>query len=136
MKKIILLLVVFSTFFTSCRVTKTVTMWQAQENAKLTEEQFVLAKFDAIRFLDLSDEQKKDCATIFKTEKKGLLEINIKDNSSVAPVIYEAETKFRKVLTTTQLENYKAILHSYGNNAKQYFLTDNQLSEIKRIYDL
>lgn len=116
-----------------CRITKSLEMIQAKNNSKLTEEQFIKAKFNAINFLELSNEQKIECEKIWKQEKREFLEINMDDNTLIGPIIYKSEVAFRKILTVKQLEDYKAI----GNNdsrVMKYFLDDHALSEIKRIY--
>lgn len=132
MKKILLLLLA-TISISSCRITKTAEMIAAKNNSKLTEEQFVKAKFDAVDFLQLTDEQKLQCEKIWKQEKREYLEINMEDNALVGPVIYNSEVAFRKVLTVSQLEDYKAKGNSEAKVMK-YFLDDHALSEIKRIY--
>lgn len=129
MKKILLLALVTITLF-SCRVTKSLTMMSAKQAAEMPEIQFLNKKFDAVKLLYLTDEQKSKCEEIWKEEKAGL-NMPLLKNENIAPVIYKSELDFRKVLTNEQLENYKYLMKDNFNGV---FLNDSQLAEVKRIY--
>ena len=136
MKKLVLLFV-FSSLITSCRITKSVEMMQAKSNATLTTEQFLKMKNVAISFLELTPEQLLQAEKIWSEEKRGFMEIDIKDNSQIAPIVYKSEVEFRKILTDKQLIDYKKIGHEVGDSrVSKYFLSDHAMSELKRIYKL
>lgn len=135
MKQVLLAIIIMFTL-TSCRITKSLEMIQAKTNAKKPEKEFLDGKFDAVNFLQLDVSQKEKCNVIWKTEKEALIRINTKDNASIAPVIFQSETDFRKVLTDEQIIKYKKLSKTYDSRLSDYFLDDHALSEIKRIYKL
>lgn len=127
MKKLLLaLLVVF--IATSCRVTKSYTMMSAKSNSELTESDFINKKLYAVQFLELSQEQKNKATEIWKKEISGL-KMPLLKNENIAPVIYNSEIEFRKLLTEEQKEKYKVV-------SSNIFLKDHQIEELKRIYNL
>lgn len=113
--------------------TKKVQIWNAQANAKMTEVDFVNLKMQKLTFLNLSDGQKNQCTSIFKNEKLRLGQINIDEPKEIAPVLYDAEISFRKVLTSDQLTEYK---NATEDKVSGYFLTDKAMSELKKAYNL
>lgn len=137
MKKIIFIIALF-VLAVGCRVTKTMEMYRAKSNQKLTEQQFLDLKENAVSILKLTDSQLGEAKKIWKEEKAGLNRINIEDNSMIAPVVYKSEIEFRKILNTQQLSDYKTYVNDLGGKTKipAMFLSDHALSELKRIYDL
>ncbi|WP_286914780.1 hypothetical protein [Flavobacterium sp. UBA4197] len=115
----------------SCRISKTITMLNAKSNSKLSEEQFLLGKNNEIMYLNLSQGTKSSCLEIWKEEKDKLTRVDTEKNEEIAPVVYDSEMKFRALLSSDKLAEYKKI---YRNKATHFFLNDKQLSEIKRIY--
>lgn len=129
MKKVFTIVgIVFLISFSSCRVTKSVTMMGAKINSKLTEEEFINKKLYEIRFLELTQKQKDLSTEIWKKEIAGL-KMPVLKNENIAPIIYNSEIEFRNLLTNEQKEKYKVIDHDL-------FLNDRQIEELKRIYSL
>lgn len=134
MKKFILIAVlIVSTTFTSCRVTKTFTMLNAKSQSEQNENDFIQNKADKITFLNLSEDQKQDVVKIWKAEKISLGNAREKKNSEIATILLKSENDFRAVLTEGQLKNYR---ESYKNLYTSGYLNDKQLEELKRIYKL
>ncbi|UUC45556.1 hypothetical protein [Flavobacterium cerinum] len=134
MKKITLTIVSFLfVLFTTvgCRVSKSITMLNAKTSMKLTEEQFLQKKNNEAMYLNLSNGQKSACEIIWKEEKDKLARVNSESNEEIAPVVYESEVKFRELLNSNQLVQYKK---EHQDKLLRFFLSDKQLSEIKRIY--
>ncbi|HEU4496771.1 MAG TPA: hypothetical protein VFR70_06940 [Flavobacterium sp.] len=122
--------------FTSCRITKTLTMINAKSVIHYEDADFYQGKADAISFLILDDSQKEKAVQIWKAEKQGLNKIDASKNSEIAPIIYKSENDFRAILTAEQLKAYKGKLREAISPNSPYFLNDRQLEELKRIYDL
>ncbi|GEM_PF-1749201 len=124
-----LLCILFTTV--GCRISKSLTMLSAKSNMQLTEEQFLLRKNQEAMYLNLSSGQKSACETVWKEEKDRLARVNSESNEEIAPVVYESEIKFRELLNSNQLTQYKK---EHKEKFLKFFLSDKQLSEIKRIY--
>lgn len=124
-----LLCILFATV--GCRISKSLTMLSAKSNMQLTEEQFLLRKNQEAMYLNLSSGQKSACETVWKEEKDRLARVNSESNEEIAPIVYESEIKFRELLNSNQLSQYKK---EHKEKFLKFFLSDKQLSEIKRIY--
>lgn len=134
MKKYLLFsLLIALTTLSSCKITKTFTMINAKSNSDMQEADFLQSKADKITFIDLSDEQKQQLITIWKTEKQELGKAREKKNKEIAPIIYKSEMAFRKILTEKQLETYR---EKNKNLYTPGYLNDKQIEELKRIYKL
>lgn len=134
MKKILLVFLIV-TSFSSCRVTKSLTMMHAKTNAKLSEKEYISKKLYEINFLKLSKEQISKATEIWAAEKKGL-ENPVLKNENIAPVIYKSEIEFRKLLDEKQQGYYPVKNSATSDKILDTFLNDNQLEELKRIYGL
>lgn len=132
MKKFLLIAVLIATF-TSCSVTKTITMLNAKSQSEQNEKDFLQNKADKITFLNLSENQKEEIVKIWKVEKVSLGNAREKKNSEIAPILLKSENDFRAVLTEGQLKNYR---ESHKNLYTSGYLNDKQLDELKRIYKL
>lgn len=138
MKKLLLLFIIATTI-SSCRITKSLTMWSAKRNSNLTELAFIQAKKSQLEkeTVVLNSNQFEKASEIWKEERSEMKNINQDAYDQIAPVIYKSEIKFRKLLNTEQLVLHKA--HKYENDdreIKEFFLSDYQMAEIKRIYKL
>ena len=132
MKKNVLLLMAFLVL-SSCRITKTITMIYAKNRATTTESEFINGKHAAVDFLKFTPEQNTLAETIWKKEKKDFSEVKL-TNENIAPIVYNSELEFRKILNPVQLDNYIKIANKNDDRIIKYFLNDEQLAEIKRIY--
>ena len=135
MKKIILLIVLQAILFTSCRMTKSMVMMDAKDRAKLTEEQFFEGKHIAVDFLNFSPEPNKAAEAVWKWEYNRLKAIEL-ENTKIAPVVYKSELDFRNVLTEDQMLKYIKLFKNGDYRLTRYFLSDDALIELKRIYSL
>jgi hypothetical protein len=137
MKKLTLTMITVLTLLTlnSCRVTKTMAMLTAKKRATTTESNFLSGKHLAVDFLGFSKQQNDAVEIIWKTEKKEFSEVKL-ENENIAPIIYKSENDFRKILTTDQLEKYKKASDKFDSRLTDYFLDDDSLAELKRIYNL
>lgn len=133
MKKILLILTVVSLLTVSCRVTKSLVMMTAKQGAEMTDEDFINKKLYGISFLKLTDEQEQKAVAIWKTEKDGLKAPVLK-NENIAPVVYNSEVEFRKLLTEEQLKKYPVKTTNDYEETIPLFLNNRQMDEIKRIY--
>lgn len=132
MKKFLLIAVLIATF-TSCSVTKTITMLNAKSQSEQNEKDFLQNKANKITFLNLSENQKEEIVKIWKAEKVSLGNTREKKNSEIAPILLKSENDFRAVLTEEQLKNYR---ESHKNLYTSGYLNDKQLDELKRINKL
>lgn len=133
-KSILLLFLVSLTTLTSCRITKTITMINAKAMADETEPEFIRNKINSISFLELTEDQETEAVNIWKEEKAQLGKINLKKNAEIAPVIFDSENKFRRMLNPEQLKTYKG--YRDDSSIIKYFMSDRSMKEIKRIYKL
>lgn len=137
MKKILVLATLFVAIcVTGCRITKSLTMMEAKNSAKLSEESFINKKLYGIAYLELSQEQKEKAFKVWKEEKNGL-NMPLLKNENIAPIVYKSELDFRKILNDDQNKKYP-LKKEYSNTTVEehipLFLNNKQLEEIKRIY--
>lgn len=135
MKKIIFssVIVLILCMFTSCRMTKTFTMMNAKSSMAMETENFVQGKIERVKYLQLDDEQKLAAEKLWVAEKAELDALPNKKNKNIAPIIYNSELDFRKLLNEEQLAEY---LKRSQSLITPMFLSDKQIAELKRIYDL
>lgn len=131
--KLIIAFVAVLSLTTACRVTKTVTMVYAKKRAAKTEQQFMIGKEAPVAFLNFTPEQKAQVENVWRTEKAELSKIELK-NELIAPIIYKSELAFRAALTSEQLSKYLALWATGSGQLDAYYLDDNMMAEIKRIY--
>ncbi|NBL65816.1 hypothetical protein GV828_11450 [Flavobacterium sp. NST-5] len=132
MKKLLLLGCV-TFMFVSCNMTKTFTMLNAKSHMNMEKNDYIEEKIKRVNYLDFSDDQKLKLERLWEIEKEKLDAVVVRKNKNIAPIIYESELNFREVLTAEQREIY---LKRKQNMIEPQFLSDKQLSELKRIYKL
>jgi hypothetical protein len=139
MRKLIIMSVLSMVLFSSCRISKSITMLGAKNDSKLTKEQFINKKTYGISYLGLSADQLEKTKIIWSKEIEDLKKIEL-TNENIAPIIYNSEIEFRKILTDKQKESYplvdKGDKTKFNEKIIDCFMNNRQLEEIKRIYKL